>query len=403
MRILIVANNFPRPNHAFDGIFNLRAAQALQARGHDVLVVRYIPRLPPFTPFGRAYRHLPDAYEVEGIKVRLLRGFQGPQSFGMGTLPMQLHAQLYEICEAFRPEIVHAHGLLESGLIASSAGRRFIVTAHGSESYRLPWKRPGLRSLAQRVLREADAVAAVSEFVADHVRRLGRSDIHIVHNGANSRIFAPADRYAARRALRIDTDRPTIVYAGQLIPAKGLTELANAVRMLSDLEPQVVIAGDGPARESFYTALHSSGTKAYFLGAVNQPTLAQAMAAADVFALPSYAEGLPTVICEAMNAGRAVVATTVGGIPEIVHEGETGFVVAPRDDRALAARIREILVDGALRERLEGNAAAFARERLTWDANASAYEELYCRILGEGSEEKERPRAPSHPAVSSRT
>jgi glycosyltransferase involved in cell wall biosynthesis len=101
------------------------------------------------------------------------------------------------------------------------------------------------------------------------------------------------------------------------------------------------------------------------------------MAAGDVFCLPSLSEGLPTVVCEAMACGRAVVATAVDGTPEIVDDGATGLLVPPRDATSLATALERLLGDDALRLRLEDEALTRARRTYTWAANARAHVDLY--------------------------
>ena len=109
--------------------------------------------------------------------------------------------------------------------------------------------------------------------------------------------------------------------------------------------------------------------------------VAQLFAAADVVVLPSYEEGLPAVICEAMMVGRAVIATPVGGIPEIVRNQDTGLLVTVGDDAALAVALRQVIENRVLQIRLEQNARAFAVQNLTWAVNAESYRAIYEEAL----------------------
>ena len=104
--------------------------------------------------------------------------------------------------------------------------------------------------------------------------------------------------------------------------------------------------------------------------------------AADVVTLPSYGEGLPNVVCEAMLNGNAVVATSVGGIPEIVDDGRSGLLVPAQDAQALAVALRRVASENALRAELEERALAFAREQLTWRISAQRYVKVYQRVAG---------------------
>jgi glycosyltransferase involved in cell wall biosynthesis len=101
------------------------------------------------------------------------------------------------------------------------------------------------------------------------------------------------------------------------------------------------------------------------------------MSAGDVFVLPSLSEGLPTVVCEAMNCGLPVVATAVDGTPEAVRDGETGLLVPPRDPAALADALGRLLDDADLRGRMAEAALRIGREEYTWDANARRMTAIY--------------------------
>jgi glycosyltransferase involved in cell wall biosynthesis len=114
-----------------------------------------------------------------------------------------------------------------------------------------------------------------------------------------------------------------------------------------------------------------------FVGKVAHDEVAWWMAAGDVFCLPSLSEGLPTVVCEAMACGRAVVATAVDGTPEIVDDGATGLLVPPRDAQALATALDRLLGDEAMRRGFEDESLTRARATYTWAANARAHVGLY--------------------------
>lgn len=379
MRILVMANNFPWPGNA-DGIFNLRQAQALRALGHQIRVLRWVPWQPPLRKKSAKYRAIPRAYDIEGVPVHAMRAFVGPSSRGIATFPYQLGSRVAREIETFAPDVVHVHGLLPAGMMALRCGVPFVVTAHGSDAYRLPYMRPALRTLATRVVARAAACAAVSQFCADHLRAFGALAPSVIFNGADEQTFRPRCREQARAELGLDVQRPVVLYAGHLMREKGMRELREAMIELRDLDAQYLIAGSGAEETAMRAVARQHGISARFCGWVEQAQLAKLLAACDVFVLPSHYEGLPSVICEAMNAARAVVATPVGGIPEIVSDGRTGYLVPAGDALALAARIRSVVRQPALRDEFERRALAFAGERLTWGANARAYDALYRTI-----------------------
>lgn len=362
-------------------MFNLQALLALRERGHETRVVRCVPWTPPFKTRWQRYRTVPTRYDVDGVPVRTLRGLMGPSNWGIGTLGAQLRARLQAEIDDFAPDVVHAHGLLPSGAVALATSLPIVVTGHGSETYALPWQRESLTRLARTVLVRSAAVAAVSEFVASHLRRLGARAVQIVPNGADDQLFIPRDRAQACRDLGLDPDRRYVLFVGHLLPDKGVLELVEALRALKPLGIGALFAGTGVLAASLAQSLAEAGVDATFLGPLPHERLAVAYAACTVFTLPSYREGLPTVICEAMNAARAVVATRVGGIPEIVRDGVTGRLVDPKDAAALAAALRDVIENSDVREQMEHAALADARDRLTWSANAAAYERIYASVI----------------------
>jgi glycosyltransferase involved in cell wall biosynthesis len=249
-----------------------------------------------------------------------------------------------------------------------------VVTAHGRDTYENPWRRPDLERAARESLASASAVVCVSDFVRAHVRRLGRNDASVVYNGADENVFAPSDRSVARARLGFPGETPIIAFAGNLLRAKGVLDLIEAARRLRDINPMIVFAGDGPQRTAIEEA--RGDLEIRIMGVVEQQTIADVFAAADVVALPSYREGLPATVCEAMASGRVVVASRVGGIPEIVQSGKTGKLVDPGNIDQLTDALRYVLSDHAERIRIECEAAAFASEHLTWRRNAEAYAQI---------------------------
>jgi glycosyltransferase involved in cell wall biosynthesis len=159
-------------------------------------------------------------------------------------------------------------------------------------------------------------------------------------------------------------------------PKDGVT-LARALRKLEPGAYRAAIVGDGPDRTAVAAELGDAGE---LLG--ERDDVAEQLARADVFVLSSRSEGLPMAILEAMAAGLPVVATAVGGIPELVADGETGLLVPPGDADALAEALRRLVADPELRRRLGDAARTRVEERFSLAATRRAHVELYDRLLG---------------------
>lgn len=379
MRVLVLAKDFPSAAHPDAGLFVLRQVQALTALGYETLVVRVVPHAPNWTEQWRKYRAIPDHDDVEGISVRTVRAFVAPRMIGLEYLPFQVDGPLRRIVDAFRPDIVHGHFLIPSGQLAVRCGLPSIVTVHGSDAYDWARRRPGLRRAATDALIRATTVVAVSDFVRAAVRTLFDRRVDVAFNGADERAFSPGDRAQARRELGLSNDRFIVSFVGLAVAEKGVFDLIDAVAALEDLHPLLLLAGPRSSDERLAAYCGQRLVDARLLGTLPEDWLARVMAASDVFCLPSYLDGLPVHVCEAMLSARPVVATAVGGIPEIVVDGENGYLVPPHNPAVLAERLRTIATNPELGARMGENANAVAKRRLTWRANALAYDELYRR------------------------
>jgi len=167
-----------------------------------------------------------------------------------------------------------------------------------------------------------------------------------VVNGCDLSIFHVRDRAEARRQLSLDADAEIVLYIGRMDLRKGLRELVEASAKLHSAHPNlhVYMVGEGPDRPQITQAIESAGATGYIhtLPPCPPDDVAVWMAASDLVTLPSYMEGCPNVVLEALACGRPVVATRVGGIPEIMSDA-CGRLVPPRDATALAEALATVL------------------------------------------------------------
>jgi len=207
----------------------------------------------------------------------------------------------------------------------------------------------------------------------------------VIVNGVDPAPYrAPVDLTALRACLGIGAHPgPIIGWVGRLAPEKGLIHLIRAVARLRQEMPEVLtlLAGEGDLRGALESEIRSLGLKSQvlFLGARSDvPAL---MRLFDVFALPSLREGMPLVLLEAMAASVPIVATSVGGNPEVVRHGATGLLVPPADPDALAAALRRVLSSKELRSEYAAEASRVFEERFTLRRTISSYQTIYEELL----------------------
>jgi len=251
----------------------------------------------------------------------------------------------------FKPNAILNYCIYPEGYAAISAAKKLripvILGAIGSDVNRIPDRLTG--QLTRKALREAALVLTVSQHLRDQVIRLGAASdrTRVVKNGCDSSLFHLSDRTDARVELKLDPNTLLIVFVGSIVPAKGVRELLDAVIHLVPSHPNLQLAciGEGILRDELEKRVVQAGIDRHvrFPGLCNSARVARWIAAANVFCLPSYAEGCPNVVIEALACGRPVVATEVGGIPELV-DSESGVLVPPRNPEALAAALRAALV-----------------------------------------------------------
>jgi len=251
---------------------------------------------------------------------------------------------------AFAPDLIFSYFLYPDGYAALKVGQALgvpvAVKGIGSDINRI-----GDRISAHHtrtVLRQADFLLTVSEDLRRKAIDMGASPekSRAVLNGCDLAVFHVRDRAEARRKLDIDPAAKAVVYLGRMDLKKGLRELVEAAATLQREreEIQVYLVGEGPDRPLIDTAIkaNNAGSYVHLLPSCSFDDVAVWMAAADVVTLPSYMEGCPNVVLEALACGRPMVATQVGGIPEIMSE-ECGRLVPPRDSAALAWALGSVL------------------------------------------------------------
>lgn len=341
MRITVVTSYFPTSARPYGGNSAFQTLRLLKPHASIEVVCplerypnipglkpsRYEPADPQWQPpeFQTTYVHCP-------VIPIVTRPFNGRVCAAI-LLP---HVRMT------RPDLILNYWLYPDGYAAVRIGRELgvpvIVGAIGSDIRRR--NDPSTVRLVRETMLRADAVITVSEELRQQAIAQGipANKVTAILNGCDTAVFHTGDRGAARQQVGCDGSSELIVYAGNLLDSKGLGELMEAFLELAGPRPQLrlAIVGQGPYGAALARRASAAGMESRVIlpGRRDATGIARWMRASDVFCLPSYSEGCPNVVVEALACGRPVVATNVGGIPELVKEG-CGLLIPPRDAAAL--------------------------------------------------------------------
>ncbi|WP_092082517.1 glycosyltransferase [Poseidonocella sedimentorum] len=247
---------------------------------------------------------------------------------------------------------LHNHFVFGSATVAMLAseltGIPYSFTLHGPADLFEPYR----WALAEKVAR-ARFVATISHFARSQVMFFSDPEhwhkIRIIHCGVHPERYEAGE--VAEEVGQTKDDRTELLFVGRLAPVKGIRVLFEAVKRLAPEMPglRLTLVGDGPDRAGLEAAAAPLGDLVRFTGYMSQGEVAAEMAKTDIFVLPSFAEGVPVVLMEALASRRPVIATQVAGVGELVRDGETGFMVPPGDVESLMDRIRALAADPAAR------------------------------------------------------
>ena len=366
MKIAIIVGAFPPKWLAGTEIATYNLADHLARRGHEVHVITsHDAGLPEFSEENGFSVH-----RIAWPKIRFL---------GIVTFWAKVCLKIQTI----KPDVFHAQSLL-CGIPAVVAKKSlkipYVVWGQGSDIY-LPDRFTQMTS--KSILQNADAVLALTEDMKQKMREICDRDISVVPNGIDLK------RFEISSGEKKEGSAKTIIFVGRLHPVKGVQYLIEAMAIVHQQMPDVklVIVGDGVERarlEELAEKLNLNGC-IQFAGQVPQESIPRLMHQADVFALSSLSESFGIVNLEAMAAGLPIVATNVGGIPDIVEEGVNGFLINAKNPEEIAERVLILLQNDEMREEISANNREKA-ELYTWDKVTTKVEKEYQKAIARNIE-----------------
>ncbi|MEW5913774.1 MAG: glycosyltransferase [Thermodesulfobacteriota bacterium] len=382
LRVLALTTQFPNPLFPHWATFNRQQMDAMASFCRLGLVApvawtellrsgswRLAPQQKPYPVSWPVFWYLP----------RIRRQWHGR------WLLWSAWPQLHRLAQELKPQVFLATWLFPSGWAGMVAARRLglplVIKVHGSDVMVFkddPLRRPYLK----QALRAAQAVVAVSRSLVQEVIKLGAEPgrVHLIGNGLNQGLFTPGDRGQARRRLGLDPQERLLLFVGRLVEVKGLETALQA--MVRIPQARLVVVGQGPLEASLKARARDLGLYERVIWAGTQPhqEVPTYMAAADAVVLPSLSEGDPNSVLEALGCGRPVVAARVGGVPEVVFEGQQGSLFEAGDAVGLAQAAQKVL------ERQWDPAALSASVAgRSWQASAAALLDVLERVARRGT------------------
>lgn len=313
-------------------------------------------------------------------------GFQVISMHSQSPLNPSSIYQLSATLKQHRVDILCTHGYKPNILGCLAARLARIPTIAISRGW--TWESPKIRiyeALDRLFLRFADHVVAVSagqqqKIIASGVRP---DKVSVIHNAINLEKIAPPSATGLRQQLGLPQGALVVASAGRLSPEKNYAAMIEVARQICSSHPQAyfTVLGEGFLRPELEQKIAAAGLRGRFLLPGFRKDLQSLLPEIDIFMLPSFTEGLPNVALEAFANKKPIVATAVGGTPEVVQHGVSGFLTAPEDVAGMVAAIRQLIADPGLRDQMGSAGYQHVAENFDFAAQTAVYETLYETVV----------------------
>jgi teichuronic acid biosynthesis glycosyltransferase TuaC len=379
MKVVIVSTDYPHRNQPMAGLFIRTQAEALARNGVTPDVIAPVPWVPPgmrnMSAKWKMYHATPESYRLNGIQVYRPRYLQYPRGDHWAQ-PHRAYMRCISRYAGSSTNLIHAHFAYPTGAAAVKWARKHhvpcVLSLRGDDVNSAPYVNRLCRRRFVTACREADTLLAVSRALAAHTERLTGVRPRVLLTGVNPDMFKDLpDKHTARNDLQLHPGDPVILFVGLLAREKGAGDFISAVKTLSKDRVTGVLVGDGPLRPETESVPNIRVT-----GFCDHATVLKYMKAADVLVLPTYNEGMPSVLVEAGWTGVPVIASAVGGVPELLGDNG-GLLIEPGKPEQIVRAVRTVLLDpDSARQR---SAELFETVRKEYDAirNASELVRIY--------------------------
>lgn len=334
--------------------YNRTLSEHLHQRGYDVHVIC-------LSDGNESYARTLEEREISATPMAMARYSIAPLSDLLLAVRLLRHIRQHPV------DLIIGHGA-KAGFLSRVTGRvegvPVLYVVHAMSFLR---RVRGRRAVLYRQLERVGSllggrIVAISRSMRDELARCKiapASEVTVIHTGIDpAKLQYPRDPSAARRALGLDPHRPVVGWAGRLHPDKAPLDFVRAAELVANAIPdvQLLMAGEGPLADEVRALARQSGLGDRLITAGWQNDMVSLYSALDIYTATSLSEGLPVTLLEAMAAGRPVVATSAGGVAEVIRHGVDGYMVDVGDHQTMARHCEELLLDDRLRSEM-GRAA----------------------------------------------
>ncbi|MGH9840131.1 MAG: N-acetyl-alpha-D-glucosaminyl L-malate synthase BshA [Blastocatellia bacterium] len=365
------------PTYGGSGIVGSELGKELAERGHTVHFISYA--LP--TRVCQLDERL-QFHEVEMFDYPL---------FEFPPYDLALASKILEVAEAVKLDVLHMHYAIPHATAAYLAREMykqvrylpFVTTLHGTD-ITLVGSRKSFLPITRFSIAQSDALTAISQYLAGETcRTFGNCAVEVIPNFINADEYRRRENDALRRELA-PNDEKLVMHVSNFRPVKRINDCIHAFAGIKErVRARLVMCGDGPERKGAEALTQEYCIRDDVIFAGQVPNIADYLSVADLLLLPSESESFGLAALEAMACEVPVIATNVGGLPEVVLNGETGFLVELGDIRTMKERGIEILSDDRRQREMGSRGRAWALERFNTESVIPQYEKLYERIVDE--------------------
>ncbi len=383
-----------------EGTFVHDQAKHLMAAGCEVKVLvptAYCPKIMMNVNRWSKYAHVPECDTIDGVPVYYPRYLRLPgkwfHALACYTQYLGLKNIAHAIIKEFKPDIIHAHAATEAGFVGlilkQKYGLPLICSITGSDINSYPRYGKFSMQLTKKVLTGSDRIVSVSAALKNAAKAIARpkQEISVVYDGCEHNVFVAdkENRRHVRNDLGISETDKVLIFVGDLLRGKGILDLIDAFRRAQSGKSNmhlIVIGGNLNRNDSeVISVLNGINGSIHMPGKLPHHEIPRYLNAADIFVFPSYSEGLPNAVLEAMACSLPVIATRVGGIPEAVEDEKSGILIEKKDVSSLVRSIEYLVSNEAIAKQMGIHGRRTIESKFSWKNNAKKLSEIYEGVI----------------------